>query len=89
MNAQGIDYLDEIPKAWGMIEAVHLKDTRLNELRNVRMGCGSVDFKKAAGLLKNMGCGAPCAIEMWHQSGEEFLRAIADALQVIKGIFIE
>lgn len=83
MNAMGVDYLQEIPKAKGLIEAVHIKDSKPGVSREVPMGTGTVDFAAVAALLDAQGCVAPCVIEMWHLSGTDYSLSISKALDFV------
>lgn len=87
MNAMGVDYLLEIPKAKGLIEAVHIKDSKPGVSREVPMGAGTVDFTAVAALLDAQGCAAPCVIEMWHLPGTDYSSRISKALKFVRQHF--
>jgi L-ribulose-5-phosphate 3-epimerase len=84
MSAQGVDYIEEMPKAQGHIIGLHIKDTKPDILRNVAMGAGTVDFDRIFFVLRKMNCFVPCVIEMWNQDLEDSTDIIRSALQFIK-----
>jgi L-ribulose-5-phosphate 3-epimerase len=44
---------------------VHVKDTRVGELRGVPLGAGIVKFQQCFTLLASMGFSGPFVMEMW------------------------
>jgi len=84
LSAQDVDYLTEIPKAQGHIIGLHIKDTKPDILRNVKMGAGTVDFDRMFSVLREMNCSAPCVIEMWNEDRQDSTDIIRSALQFIK-----
>jgi L-ribulose-5-phosphate 3-epimerase len=65
MTAAGYSPLEELPLAAGHILGVHVKDTRLGELRGVPLEHGIVPFIETFRLLARMGFTGPLVIEMW------------------------
>jgi L-ribulose-5-phosphate 3-epimerase len=63
------------------IVGIHLKDTRVRELRRVPFGEGIVDFEGAFRTLKRMGYRGPFMVEMWNESVTDPLSTVAAARQ--------
>ena len=75
--AMGYDPVAELPTGAGHILAVHVKDTRLNEIRRVPLGEGCVPFEASFRQLAALGFHGPVLIEMWNEDRP-------DALQIAK-----
>jgi predicted hexulose-6-phosphate isomerase len=65
MTAAGYGPLEQLPLAAGHILGVHVKDTRLGELRGVPLEHGIVPFLETFRLLARMGFTGPLVMEMW------------------------
>jgi len=65
LTAAGFDPLDELPMTTGHLVGVHVKDTRVGELRGVPLGAGIVKFPQCFALLASMGFAGPFVMEMW------------------------
>lgn len=65
LTAAGFDPLEELPLTAGHLVGVHVKDTRVGELRGVPLGAGIVKFQQCFTLLASMGFSGPFVMEMW------------------------
>ena len=65
MAAFGYDPLEQLPQTNGHLVGVHVKDTRIGELRGVALGEGIVQFEAVFQLLARLGYSGPLVMEMW------------------------
>ena len=64
----GKDMCAEIRLGAEHIVAVHVKDTRVGQLRGVPLGSGIVDFSAAFRALGAIGYRGPLVVEMWNEA---------------------
>jgi hexulose-6-phosphate isomerase len=85
LTAWGNDVQDELKKGIGEIVAVHVKDTQAvtpefgGQFKSVPFGAGCVDFVQCFSALEELRYAGPYLLEMWHQSGDADVRAVASA----------
>ena len=65
MTAAGYNPLEQLPLAEGYLVGVHVKDTRLGEVRGIPLEQGIVPFRDTLRLLSRMGFSGPLVMEMW------------------------
>jgi len=71
LSAWDNDVQLELEAGKGHIVAVHVKDTRPGEFKNVPFGSGVVDFERCFRTLKQTGYSGPYLIEMWSETAED------------------
>ncbi|ACR70790.1 L-ribulose-5-phosphate 3-epimerase [Edwardsiella ictaluri] len=69
----------ELAAAIDHIVAVHVKDTRPGQFRDVPFGSGVVDFEACFRTLDRHGYRGPYLIEMWNESAPGPLQAVREA----------
>ena len=69
----------ELVAGRGHIVAVHVKDTRLGEFKNVAFGEGVVDFERCFNTLLKSGYCGPYLIEMWSETAADPLQEVRAA----------
>lgn len=85
MTAAGYSPLEQLPMTEGHLVGVHVKDTRLGELRGVPIGQGVVQFQDAFQLLAQMGFSGPFVMEMWahlDNTGDP-IRSVTHAREIL------
>ncbi|WP_294906902.1 L-ribulose-5-phosphate 3-epimerase [Tatumella sp. UBA2305] len=71
LSAWDNDVQLELEAGKGHIVAVHVKDTRPGEFKNVPFGSGVVDFDRCFRTLKQTGYSGPYLIEMWSETADD------------------
>lgn len=71
LSAWDNDVQMELQAGKGHIVAVHVKDTRPGEFKNVPFGSGVVDFEHCFRTLKQTGYCGPYLIEMWSETSAD------------------
>jgi L-ribulose-5-phosphate 3-epimerase len=79
LSAWDNDVQMELQAGVGHIVAVHVKDTRRGEFKNVPFGSGVVDFEQCFSTLKQSGYRGPYLIEMWSETAEDPLAEVVKA----------
>ncbi|MDX6021734.1 L-ribulose-5-phosphate 3-epimerase [Scandinavium sp. V105_16] len=79
LSAWDNDVQMELQAGVGHIVAVHVKDTRPGEFKNVPFGSGVVDFEQCFSTLKQSGYRGPYLIEMWSETAEDPLAEVVKA----------
>ncbi|MBV7406015.1 L-ribulose-5-phosphate 3-epimerase [Enterobacter sp. ENT03] len=71
LSAWDNDVQMELQAGIGHIVAVHVKDTRPGEFKNVPFGEGVVDFERCFDTLRKSGYCGPYLIEMWSETAAD------------------
>ncbi|WJD50717.1 MULTISPECIES: L-ribulose-5-phosphate 3-epimerase [unclassified Enterobacter] len=71
LSAWDNDVQMELQAGSGHIVAVHVKDTRPGEFKNVPFGEGIVDFERCFATLRQSGYCGPYLIEMWSETAAD------------------
>lgn len=71
LSAWDNDVQMELQAGIGHIVAVHIKDTRPGEFKNVPFGEGVVDFERCFATLRQSGYCGPYLIEMWSETAAD------------------
>ncbi len=71
LSAWDNDVQMELRAGSGHIVAVHVKDTRPGEFKNVPFGQGVVDFERCFTTLRETGYTGPYLIEMWSETAAD------------------
>lgn len=71
LSAWDNDVQMELQAGSGHIVAVHVKDTRPGEFKNVPFGEGIVDFESCFATLRQSGYCGPYLIEMWSETAAD------------------
>ncbi|KFD25021.1 L-ribulose-5-phosphate 3-epimerase [Yokenella regensburgei] len=79
LSAWDNDVQMELQAGMGHIVAVHVKDTRPGEFKNVPFGSGVVDFEQCFRTLKQSGYCGPYLIEMWSEYADDPAAEVAKA----------
>ncbi len=79
LSAWDNDVQMELVAGRGHIVAVHVKDTRPGEFKNVAFGEGVVDFERCFRTLLHSGYRGPYLIEMWSESATDPLQEVRAA----------
>ncbi|MCS1375389.1 L-ribulose-5-phosphate 3-epimerase [Serratia marcescens] len=79
LSAWDNDVPMELMAGRGHIVAVHVKDTRPGEFKNVPFGEGVVDFVRCFETLLQSGYRGPYLLEMWSEKADDPLRAVREA----------
>ncbi|WP_374257214.1 L-ribulose-5-phosphate 3-epimerase [Yokenella regensburgei] len=79
LSAWDNDVQMELQAGMGHIVAVHVKDTRPGEFKNVPFGGGVVDFEQCFRTLKQSGYCGPYLIEMWSECADDPAAEVAKA----------
>ncbi|QCR34743.1 L-ribulose-5-phosphate 3-epimerase [Nissabacter sp. SGAir0207] len=81
LSAWEHDVQMELEAGAGHIVAVHVKDTRPGEFKNVPFGAGVVDFTRCFTTLRASGYRGPYLIEMWSESAPDPIAEVKAARQ--------
>lgn len=81
LSAWEHDVQMELEAGAGHIVAVHVKDTRPGEFKNVPFGAGVVDFTRCFATLRASGYRGPYLIEMWSESAPDPIAEVKAARQ--------
>lgn len=81
LSAWDHDVQMELEAGAGHIVAVHVKDTRPGEFKNVPFGAGVVDFTRCFATLRASGYRGPYLIEMWSESAPDPIAEVKAARQ--------
>ncbi|BEO53935.1 L-ribulose-5-phosphate 3-epimerase [Serratia marcescens] len=79
LSAWDNDVQMELVAGRGHIVAVHVKDTRPGEFKNVPFGEGVVDFTRCFETLLASGYRGPYLLEMWSEKAPDTLQAVREA----------
>lgn len=79
LSAWDNDVQMELVAGRGHIVAVHVKDTRPGEFKNVPFGEGVVDFTRCLETLLASGYRGPYLLEMWSEKAPDPLQAVREA----------
>jgi L-ribulose-5-phosphate 3-epimerase len=79
LSAWDNDVQMELVAGRGHIVAVHVKDTRPGEFKNVAFGEGGVDFERCFRTLLHSGYRGPYLIEMWSETATDPLQEVRAA----------
>lgn len=79
LSAWDNDVQMELVAGRGHIVAVHVKDTRPGEFKNVPFGEGVVDFTRCFETLLASGYRGPYLLEMWSEKAPDPLQAVREA----------
>lgn len=79
LSAWDNDVQMELVAGRGHIVAVHVKDTRPGEFKNVPFGKGVVDFTRCFETLLASGYRGPYLLEMWSEKAPDPLQAVREA----------
>ncbi|EPQ1334847.1 MULTISPECIES: L-ribulose-5-phosphate 3-epimerase [Serratia] len=79
LSAWDNDVQMELVAGRGHIVAVHVKDTRPGEFKNVPFGEGVVDFTRCFETLLASGYRGPYLLEMWSEKASDPLQAVREA----------
>lgn len=79
ISAWGNDVPQDLAAARGHMVAVHVKDTRPGEFKNVPFGEGTVDFVQAFKALKDLDYSGPFMIEMWSETAQDPVAQVREA----------
>ncbi|MGQ8776807.1 L-ribulose-5-phosphate 3-epimerase [Serratia sp. NA_112.1] len=79
LSAWDNDVQMELVAGRGHIVAVHVKDTRPGEFKNVAFGEGVVDFEGCFSTLLHSGYHGPYLIEMWSETATDPLQEVRAA----------
>ncbi|CAI1112486.1 L-ribulose-5-phosphate 3-epimerase [Serratia entomophila] len=79
LSAWDNDVQMELIAGRGHIVAVHVKDARPGEFKNVPFGAGVVDFARCFETLRKSGYRGPYLIEMWSEQAADPLQAVREA----------
>lgn len=79
LSAWDNDVQMELVAGRGHIVAVHVKDTRPGEFKNVAFGEGVVDFERCFRTLLHSGYRGPYLIEMWSETATDPLQEVRAA----------
>ncbi|MBV0844862.1 L-ribulose-5-phosphate 3-epimerase [Serratia liquefaciens] len=79
LSAWDNDVQMELVAGRGHIVAVHVKDTRPGEFKNVAFGEGVVDFERCFRTLLHSGYRGPYLIEMWSETATDPLQVVRAA----------
>lgn len=79
LSAWDNDVQMELVAGRGHIVAVHIKDTRPGEFKNVPFGEGVVDFTRCFETLLASGYRGPYLLEMWSEKAPDPLQAVREA----------
>ncbi|MBF8441567.1 xylulose 5-phosphate 3-epimerase (plasmid) [Serratia marcescens] len=79
LSAWDNDVQMELVAGRGHIVAVHVKDTRPGEFKNVPFGEGVVDFTRCFETLLASGYRGPYLLEMWNEKAPDPLQAVREA----------
>ncbi len=74
---------EDFLKGTGHIVAVHVKDSRPNEIRNVPFGEGIVDFVSVFNMLRRVDYSGPFVVEMWANGTNDPVEEVRKARQFI------
>jgi predicted hexulose-6-phosphate isomerase len=66
----GYDPVDQLRRAWPMIDAIQLKDAKPGVFRRVAFGEGAVPWQRVFAFLTTQGYEGPLAVEMWNDEGD-------------------
>lgn len=84
LTAMGIDPSVDLPVGGRHIVGIHLKDTVLNEFRDIPYGKGIVDFPKCFQILSQMKYQGFFVAEMWSHDDPGCLLQIKNAYSFLK-----
>lgn len=74
---------EDFVKGTGHIVAIHVKDSRPNEIRNVPFGEGIVDFVSVFSMLRRVDYSGPFIVEMWADGADNPVEEARKARQFI------
>ena len=81
LQALGFDVLVELKKGKGHFIAIHVKDTKPNQMRLILFGKGCVDFLTSFNTLSELNFYCPFLIEMWNDDSPESEQIIKASFQ--------
>lgn len=82
----GLGVNDEIEAGRGHIVAMHVKETREGQYRDLRFGAGKVDFPPAIAKAREVGVSCFVA-ECWYDGAENWRGAIEEVNRFVRGCF--
>lgn len=84
LHAMGVDVEDDLPAGGRHIVGVHIKDSRLQVVRDIPYGEGIVDFNKSFRTLSGMGYDGILVAEMWCHEDPGFHEYLGQANRFIR-----
>ena len=81
LAAAGHDVPSQLREGGSHIVSLHMKDSRIREIRRVPFGEGIVDFGAVFRTLQEIGYRGPLVVEMWNEGEKDPIAAAARTLR--------